>query len=224
MKRFQKLAQVPFAKALAAYPHEDGVVQLGPDGDFERAHFEAVRFPQPRAAGALFTECAFSEATFDGGRMRGARFHDAWLGAVRLVGIDLAECSFVDATIDGSVLAGVPAFSSLLRRVVFQRCKLDSVNFRTAKLTDVLFEDCTIKDVDFGSATLQRVAFPGCTLTEVDFSKATLSKVDLRGAELISISGLDALRGAIIDNGQLFDLAPALAAFLGITVQEAKTS
>ncbi|HEV2635459.1 MAG TPA: pentapeptide repeat-containing protein [Actinocrinis sp.] len=223
MKRYPRLAAVPFATVLAPYPHEGGVVELGPGADFECAHFEAVRFPQPRAAGAHFSECAFSDTTFDGGRLRGARFHDAWLGAVRLVGVDLAECSFVDATIDGSVLAGVPAFGSLLRRVVFQRCKLDSVNFRTAKLADVIFEDCTIKDVDFAGASLQRVSFSGCTLTDVDFTKASLSKVDLRGAELISLSGLDALRGATIDTGQLLGLAPALAAFLGINVQDART-
>jgi uncharacterized protein YjbI with pentapeptide repeats len=222
VKRYRKLTELPFASGLTLHPSEDGPTWLSPDDDYERVHFDGIRFAQPQAPNVLFNECAFSDVTFDGGRLRGSRFHDAWLGGARLVGADLADCSLVDAVIDGSVLAGVPAFGSLLRRTVFQRCKLDSVNFRTAKLTDVLFEDCTIKDVDFASATLQRVAFPGCSLTDVDFSKASLSKVDLRGADLVSLSGLDALRGATIDNGQLLDLAPALAAFFGITVQEAE--
>jgi hypothetical protein len=44
--------------------------------------------------------------------------------------------------------------------------------------------------------------------------------VDLRGARLGLSAGFDALRGAIIDSGQLVDLAPELAQSLGIIVSD----
>jgi uncharacterized protein YjbI with pentapeptide repeats len=96
---------------------------------------------------------------------------------------------------------------------------LDVVNLRGAVLEDVVFEDCRLREVDLGGARLTRVSFPGCRLERLDLTKATLSAVDLRGAELDVARGLDRLGGAILDIGQVLDLAPALAAQLGIDVR-----
>jgi len=105
-----------------------------------------------------------------------------------------------------------------VRRVHFDQVKLDAVNFRGAALIDVVFTDCLLREVDFGGAKLTRVRFPGCTFEEADFSRAKLADVDLRGARLHFKAGLDALRGATIDGGQLVELAPALAAHLGLKI------
>ncbi|GAA3096448.1 hypothetical protein GCM10020254_47090 [Streptomyces goshikiensis] len=46
-----------------------------------------------------------------------------------------------------------------------------------------------------------------------------MADVDLRGAVELDIArGVDALAGAVISPGQLFDLAPALAAQMGVRV------
>jgi len=104
--------------------------------------------------------------------------------------------------------------------VVFTAGKLDSVNFRSAVLTDVTFEDCVLRDADFGGATLLRVSFAGCTLAGADFTKADCTEVDLRGARLGITAGYESLRGVTIDSGQLVTLAPYLARHLGITVAD----
>jgi len=145
---------------------------------------------------------------------------DVWIGETRFVAADLAESALVDTWLSGCVLAGVQAFSVMMRRVTFRGCKLDSVNFRDATLTDVVFEDCVLRDPDFGSSKLTRVRFPGCTLTGATFTKATCSSVDLRGATLGIAAGYDCLRGATIDALQLMALAPLLAHHLGITVKD----
>ena len=142
------------------------------------------------------------------------------MAEVRFVATDLAETGWQDVTLTGCALAGVPAFSSALRRVTFRDSKLDSVNFRGAVLTDVGFEDCVLRDADFGGATLLRVSFAGCTLTGADFTKASCTDVDLRGAELGITAGYESLRGATIDTVQLVSLAPLLARHLGITVAD----
>jgi uncharacterized protein YjbI with pentapeptide repeats len=173
------------------------------------------------ASGSRFVESAITGLTFDGGTLRKCRMSDVWLGDTRLVAVDLAESSLVDTWLDGCVLAGIQAFSVLLRRVLFRNCKLDSVNFRDSSFTDVTFEDCVLRDPDFGGARLSRVRFPGCVLTDASFRAATCSKVDLRGATLGITDGFDALRGATIDSSQLISLAPRLASHLGITVKDA---
>ena len=153
------------------------------------------------ASGSRFAESAITGLTFDDVNLRKCRMSDVWFGDTRLVSTHLAESSLVDAWWSGCVLAGVQAFSVLMRRVSFRGCKLDSVNFR--------------------EATMTRVRFPGCTLTGATFEKATCSAVDLRGASLGITAGFAALRGATIDSLQLMTLAPLLAHHLGIEVKDA---
>lgn len=122
--------------------------------------------------------------------------------------------------LDGA-LAGVQAFGAKLRRVVFERCKIDSLNLRGATLRDIEFRDCDLSAVDFGEATLTSVTFPDSEIRRARFGKATLKKVDFRGARELDVAdGCDALRGAIINNAQLAELAPALAHTLGIVVKD----
>ncbi|MFY9650155.1 pentapeptide repeat-containing protein [Trebonia sp.] len=222
MKPPRALADLPFAAELRPF---DGELEL--DGDYDRVRFDSAAFAEAVAGGSRFAESAFTGVTFDGGRLRRARLSDVWVSETRFIALDAAECSWTDAWFSGCVLAGVQAFSSVLRRVTLRGCKLDSVNFRECKLTDVLFEDCVLRDADFGGAKLTRVRFPGCTLSDADFSKVTCTDVDLRGATLGGDgvagvrAGYDSLRGARIDTLQLMTLAPLLAHHLGIAVEDA---
>jgi hypothetical protein len=54
---------------------------------------------------------------------------------------------------------------------------------------------------------------------ELNVSEAGLSKVDLSGARLGKLIGVESLRGAIVGHQQLLDLAPLLAAQLGLEVR-----
>jgi uncharacterized protein YjbI with pentapeptide repeats len=221
----QTLDNLPFATGLRALPAGDGPAGLEIDGDYDRVLFSGS-FADADAGGARFTECAFTSGAFDGGRLRRARLSDVWFGETRLVAVDLAESSLTDTWFSGCVFAGVQAFSTVARRVLFRSGKLDSVNFRGSRLTDVTFEDCVLRDVDFGSAKLTRVRFTGSTLLGTDFTRAECKDVDLRGARLGSAdtpgikAGYDSLGGVRIDSLQLMTLAPLLAQQLGIRVTD----
>ncbi|WP_157101241.1 hypothetical protein [Nocardia shimofusensis] len=48
-----------------------------------------------------------------------------------------------------------------------------------------------------------------------------MTKVDFRGTQALSIAqGIESLRGATVDHGQLMELAPSFAAALGLTVTD----
>src|SRR5215469_10966364 len=202
MKAPRNPAELAFYGSLSPLP---GSLEV--DGDYDSVLVEDASFSDVGLSGSRFVECVLTGVTFDEGTLRKCRMSDVWFGETRFVAVDLAESSLVDTWLSGCVLAGVQAFSTLLRRVAFRGCKLDSVNFRDATLTDVTFEDCVLRDADFAGAKLTRVRFPGCTLTEASFRAATCSKVDLRGAT--------------IDSLQLMALAPLLAHHLGIEVKDA---
>ena len=198
-------------------PHEG---DLEPDEDYEGVLFDGASFADADAAHCHFLDSSFLNVTFDGGRLRKARFTDVTLRDTRFVACDLAETGWQDVTLDGCALSGVQAFSASMRRVTFRNCKLDSVNFRSGTLREVTFEDCVLRDAEFGGATLRRAVFGGCTLARADFTKTSCDEVDLRGAELGISGGYESLRGVTIDSAQLVALAPLLARHLGITVAD----
>ena len=221
MKTPRSLADLSFYDSLSPLA---GSIEI--DGDYDGVIISDQALGDPvladvAASGTRFIESAITGVTFNGGTLRKCRMSDVWLGDTRFVAIDLAESTLVDTWLNGCVLAGVQAFSGLMRRMSFRSCKLDSVNFRDCTLTDVTFEDCVLRDPDFGGAKLTRVRFPGCALTGASFTNANCSSVDLRGASLGITAGFDALRGATIDSLQLMALAPLLAHHLGITVKDA---
>jgi uncharacterized protein YjbI with pentapeptide repeats len=186
----------------------------------ELALFEGLELDGVNARGSRLLECAFSDTVLSGGSMKRARLNEVWMRRTRIVDVDLAETSWHDVTVLDSSIAALECYGSRLRRVALHDCKLDSVNFRESELIDVEFSGCVLRNVDLMGATLKNVSFPGSTIEGMELAKASLSKADFSGArELGLASGAGSLRGAILSVHQLMDLAPALAAELGITLR-----
>lgn len=209
------LADLPYAAVLTGHAGE-----LDADGDYDTVLFEQADYDEPHAPDVRFLECAFRQVAVTGGKLTRAKLHTVWARDLRFTGTSLAESGWRDVTVLASSLAGTQIYGAVLRDVVFSGCKLDSVNFRFAKMTGVTFHNCVLRDVDFAGAELTRCAFPGSQLTRVDFTKLTMDRTDLRGAELGLIIDTTSLRGAILSSGQLALAAPVLAEALGIVIDD----
>ena len=188
------------------------------EGHYEYQRVAEASWDDVFASHARFSQCLLTEVTLVGGEWGQTTFADVRLEDSRLLGPDLSASHWRDTELVRGIASGVQWHDADVRRVHFDQVKLDAVNFRGAALTDVVFTECLLREADFGGAKLTRVRFPGCTFEEADFSRAKLAEVDLRGARLHFKAGLDALRGATIDGGQLVDLAPAMAAHLGLRI------
>ncbi|MFJ8012572.1 pentapeptide repeat-containing protein [Streptomyces sp. NPDC096339] len=192
---------------------------LEPDGDYDGLEFADLDLAGQEGVGARFMDCAVRRCALDEAGLAKARFLDSVLDGVRGVGTDLAGASFRDVELVDARLGGVQLHGAVLERVLVRGGKIDYLNLRKARLKDVVFEGCVLVEPDFGGAVLERVEFRDCVLRGVDFSGARMTDVDLRSAaELLIGRGVDALAGAVISPAQLFDLAPALAAQLGVRV------
>lgn len=212
----QDVADLPFAHAL-----DPGPSPLARDTDYDLCHFDGAVEAGADVGSSRFTECVFENVQFEELRLRRAKFTDVWWRGARVLTADFAESEWLDASVVSSAFAGVQAFETQLRRVVFQRCKLDAVNLRGAQLQEVVFEDCILRDVDFTGARLREVSFPGTALRSAKFAKAKLAKADFRDATVIEVvDGYANLRGGILDSGQVVELAADLAQALGITVKD----
>nr|BFD84126.1 pentapeptide repeat-containing protein [Streptomyces sp. Xyl84] len=194
---------------------------LAPDGDYDGLEFQETDFAGQDGAGARFMDCALRGCVLDDASLRRARLFDTVLTGVRGVGTDLAEATLRDVELTDARLGGVQSHGAVLERVRIRGGKIDYLNLRKARLRDVVFEGCVLVEPDFGGARLERVEFVDCVLKGVDFGGAALTDVDLRGAARLEIArGVDRLAGAVISTGQLLDLAPVLAAELGVRVED----
>jgi uncharacterized protein YjbI with pentapeptide repeats len=211
----QSLDELPYASFLERH---DGPLEA--DGNYTEAHLDGVELDGFRATSARFIEAALTGVVLSDGSLEHSRFNDVWLSRNRWVGVRLPDAEWLDVTVLDSAFAGVEAYSTKLHRVVFERCKIDTLNVRGATLADVVFEDCELNEFDCAGATLTNVTFEGTAIRNARFSGVKLKNVDFRGARgLDVVDGADSMRGAIVDDGQLIELAPALAFALGIQVK-----
>ncbi|MDP9682595.1 pentapeptide repeat-containing protein [Streptomyces griseoviridis] len=189
------------------------------DGDYDGLDFRDTGLAGQDGAGARFMDCALTGCALDGTSLRRARLLDSVLTGVRGVGTDLAEATLRDVEVRDARLGGTQLHGAVLERVLIRGGKIDFLNLRRARLKDVVFEGCVLVEPDFGGARLERVEFVDCAVRQADLSAAVLVDVDLRGAAPLELArGVDRLSGAVISPAQLLDLAPVLAAELGLRV------
>jgi uncharacterized protein YjbI with pentapeptide repeats len=96
--------------------------------------------------------------------------------------------------------------------------KIDYLDLSGARVTGVTFEEVVIDELELAEADLRSVRFESSTIETLSASSARFTDVDLSGARLRTIGGIASLRGATISPEQLIDVAPLLAAHLGIVV------
>ncbi|MET8769314.1 pentapeptide repeat-containing protein [Streptomyces sp. NPDC004658] len=193
--------------------------ELEPDGDYDGRDFRDRDLSGQDGVGARFMDCALTGCAVDETALGRARVLDSVLTGLRGVGTGLAEATLRDVELVDARLGGTQLHGAVLERVVIRGGKIDYLNLREARLRDVVFESCVLVEPDFAGARLERVEFADCAVKGADFGGATLTDVDLRGAAPLEITrGLDRLSGAVISTGQLLDLAPVLAAAMGIRV------
>ena len=186
--------------------------------DYDGILFSDLDFSGQDAADAKFLECHIERCGVEGLTLRRARIVDSLLTEIHGSSLDLADSAWRDSHMVGGRLGVLTLTGATLKCVRIKAMKLGFVNLAGSRLEDVVFEGCEIGTVDVGAARLHTVSFVDCDVAELNVSEATLVKVDLSGARLKSLIGIENLRGATISHGQLMDLAPLLAAQLGVKV------
>ncbi len=210
------------AMAAVALPalHPARSADLHPGADFDALAFDGLTAEEADADGARFLECRFSDCQFGSFRLRRSTLSGCVLEDVRTPVLDAADSTWREVAVRRGRLGAFIAPGVDLLRVTVDGGRLDYVNLRGANLTQVQFLDCRIAELDVGAAQLAQVRFRGCQLDRLVLTAAALQDVDLRGAQLAAVDGVDRLAGAVLTPEQLVQVAPALAASMGIRVAD----
>lgn len=184
---------------------------------------------------------------FDGVRLRGAAgpldlsdvtFRDCVLEQADLSGADLTRARWDASSVEGLFADELRAGRSTWRNVMLARARVGALDLVDAKLqavrvrgarigrldlrrcvvADLLTEDAIIDELDLDEARATRLAFAEVRIGRLSVHGAVLKDVDLRGAQLGAVGPVTGLRGCTITDWQLQELAPALAADLGLRV------
>jgi uncharacterized protein YjbI with pentapeptide repeats len=193
---------------------------LGADQDYEAVAFTDRDLAGQVADDSRFLDCRLERCCVDGLSLRRTRIVESALSNVHGTSVDLADSTWRDSRMTGGRLGAAMLTGADWNGVRIRGSRLGFVDLAGAVLEDVVFEGCAIGSMDVRSARLRSVAFVDCTVDELDVAGATLSKVDLSRAALRSLVGVQSLRGAIVSHAQLLDLAPLLAAQLGLAVRD----
>ncbi|WNM27246.1 pentapeptide repeat-containing protein [Demequina capsici] len=186
---------------------------------------DGLRFADVDLAGRDLTGTTIAECELTGCDLHETRLDLSRILETRIVRanapvLKAARSTWHEARIESSRLGAVELYEAELDTFAITRSKLSFVNLRGATLKDVTLTDCVIDELDLSQATAERIAFRDCRIDTLLLHGARLQHVDLTGADLHTIGGLDSARGIVVSSEQLLDLAPVMAAHLGIIVSD----
>lgn len=186
----------------------DVVDSLVLEQDFEGA--QKVRIESSKLVGTIMnglnldrfeaTDAVFEKVEMTALRTYRVQFNRVAFADIRATGMDFAEGYFEDC--------------------LFSNVKFDEASFRMTQFKRVQFENCVLNKADFYQAKLSHVSFSNCELEQTNFDKASCQAVDFRGENLSLLRGILGLKGALISQEQLIQIAPLLAAELEFKIEE----
>lgn len=197
-----------------------GSDRLEARSDHDAVDFVDLDLSGRDASDVRFLQCRLLRCSLDGVSLRRARVVGSLLADANATSLDLSDSTWREAEISGGRLGAVSLAGASLTGVRVRGGRYGFMNLSGAHLQDVVFEGCEIGSLSARSAQLRRVTFVDSTVDELDIAGATLTEVDLSGARLRSLIGIESLRGAIIGESQLQDLAPLLAEQLGLQIRD----
>jgi uncharacterized protein YjbI with pentapeptide repeats len=190
----------------------------------ERESYDSQRFAAADVSGydlegVSFRECLLESLTLGGTKLRGGRFVESVVTDSFAPELSAARTTWRDVRVERPRWGSAELFDSGLESVTIRGGKIDYLNLRGSKLTDVIIDSCNIGELDLGGVAARRVSLIDCRLGTLDVTRAELNSVDLRSTSFDAVTGIEGLRGAVIDDGQLSLLAPLFAAQLGLVVR-----
>ena len=159
-------------------------------------------------------------ADADGVDLVGATILDVEMTRVRIASLSLRNSGIRRLRISGGRIGTLDLSGARIDELELRDLRVDYLNLGGAKGTDLLFAGCTIRTLDMPQAELTRVLFDDCRSDEIDPRGLRASDVDLRGLDAIAFTDTNGLRGTTLTTFQVQQLAPALAAGVGIQVAD----
>lgn len=151
--------------------------------------------------------------------LTGATLLDVEIRGVRAASMTMRNGSVRRLRIAGGRIGTLDLSGARIDELELRDLRIDYLSLGGAKGTDLQFSECTIGTFDIPQAELARVRFDECRSEEVDPRGLRATDVDLRGLDAVAFVDANGLRGTTLTTFQVQQLAPTLAAGVGIQVR-----
>ncbi|GAA1469422.1 pentapeptide repeat-containing protein [Microbacterium thalassium] len=188
------------------------------------ADAQDVRWTGPadviEAPRATIEACVFDEVSADELVLTDATLIDVDLRAVRMPAVRARGARWRRVRVEGGRIGTLDLSDAELDEVELRGVRIDYLSLAGARVEDLVIADCTIGALDLPAARLTRVAFASTRADEVDTRDLRSTDLDLRGLEALAYLDVTGLRAATMSGDQVERIAAALAAGLGIRIQD----
>jgi uncharacterized protein YjbI with pentapeptide repeats len=158
--------------------------------------------------------------TFDLDNAPGLELTDAVLRDCGLSNIDAREARIRRVQLRHCRLVGFSCTLGDLQDVRLIDSSLELASLASARLRNVSFERVNLAEASFMHARLEAVEFVDCKLAGADFRGASVRACAIRDASLDGVLGVDSLRGLRMPWSDAIASAGAMAAALGIVIED----
>jgi len=152
--------------------------------------------------------------------LTGATILDVEMSHLRIASLRLRDAGIRRLRITGGRIGTLDLSTARISELELRDVRIDYLNLGAARAADVEVSDCRIRTLDTPQAELTRVRFTRSTCDEVDPRGMRATDVDLRGLDALSFVDANSLRGTTLTGFQVQQLAPVIAAGLGIQIKE----
>lgn len=152
--------------------------------------------------------------------LTGGTVVDVDLPGVRIASLRLRDAGVRRMRISGGRIGTLDLSTASIAELELRDVRIDYLNLGAAKVTDLDVSGCAIRTIDMPQAELTRVRFDSTSSDEVDTRGMRAKDLDLRGLDALAYLDANSLRGATLTSFQVQQLAPILAAGIGIQVKD----
>lgn len=168
---------------------------------------------------ASLEQCTLT-ADADDVDLTGATVLDVSMDGVRIASLKMRGAGIRRLRISGGRIGTLDLSGARIDELELRDLRVDFLNLGAARATDVQIAGCRIRTIDLPQAELTRVRFVDTSSDEVDPRGMRATDVDLRGLDALSYLDANSLRGTTLSAFQVQQLAPVIAAGLGIQIKD----
>jgi len=195
-----------------------GVVDLVSDAVLDGVEVAGLDLSGIRAARVRLLETAVVDCSADELETTTLGCVDTYMASLRLQTWRCTNGSWRDATFERLRVGAWLADGTELLDVSISDCKVDLLSLRGAVAQRVTIRDCRIESLDLTEARITEVVIEGGVVGELLTSDAVITGLDVSRTELHMVGHAGSLRGLVMSEEQVKDLALSFAEYLGIVL------
>ncbi|MEV4775069.1 pentapeptide repeat-containing protein [Microbacterium sp. LWH12-1.2] len=194
---------------------------LAPATPARRADLLAARLEIAGSADLAYASLEQCVVTADADTvdLTGATILDVAMTDMRVASLKLRNSGIRRLRITGGRIGTLDLSGARIAELELRDVRIDYLNLGTARAEDLEVTGCSIRAIDMPQAELTRVRFTSTRSDEVDPRGMRATHVDLRGLDALAYLDANSLRGTTLTEFQVQQLAPTIAAGLGIQIK-----